>query len=211
MAKRTFKKISSFLSFKYFDRRNYNKYREEYKERTGRETVRGWNRSPEYLAYKQSNLGRIKTYAERNPEQFADKKDYVMRHSNRVYDFESEAGDRKLSGYDYLNPMKSSWGPGQIADQLNAKSVGENKELTEVYIVNAPLELGGRQVFSSAADLEQARGEIMKLYGQYIARNPDGSNKAPGTYGIIDADYYVSMLGDSDNLIAVMTADLYLT
>ena len=62
--------LDSWEDFKRLDERNRQFWGRRWKDRTGSDTLRGWNNSPEYESYLDSKENRLDTYAERNPESY---------------------------------------------------------------------------------------------------------------------------------------------
>lgn len=73
------RRIDSYKDWKFYDRKNKEKYKEAWKERKGKETARGWNESPEWKAYQKSKQNRIKTLYGRNPKAVLDNAERVFR------------------------------------------------------------------------------------------------------------------------------------
>lgn len=207
MAKRTYKSISSYLSYKYFSRVNLDKWKSEYKERTGRETARGWQTSPEFKKYYDSERNRIRTYAERNPEQFFQKKDTILRRSVLDNVQRYVYSDSPTPGAQLLNPMKGNqnFGPTRVVEGAENRAFTEGKKLTKVIRITAPDELGGNRVATTMQEVEAIRAELMRNYGNNIAK---GNKK--GSYGLIGADYSIEYHTTGANMLAVIDIELFL-
>jgi len=207
MARRTYKKISSYLSYKYFSRVNREKWKDEYKERTGRESARGWQFSPEFKKFYDSERNRIRTYAERNPEQFFEKKDTILKRSVLDDVQKYVFSDSPTPGAQLLNPMKGgdSFGPKRVVEATENKAFFEGKQLTKVIRINAPDELGGTRIATTMQEVESIRGELMRAYGANVA-----ANNPKGSYGLIGADYSVEYHSTGNNLLAVIDIDMFL-
>lgn len=207
MAKRTYKRISSYLSYKYFSRVNREKLKEEYKERTGRDTARGWQFSPEFQQFKRSEQNRIKTYAERNPEQFVSKKDTILRNSVLTDAEQYVFSDSPSPGAQLLNPMKGSenFGPMRVYRGAQNRAARQGKNITTIFRIKAPEELGGDQIATSAAEVEAIRGRLMASYGQNVA-----SGKAKGSYGLIGADYSIEYHATGSSILAIAEIEFFL-
>ena len=205
MAKRTYKRISSYLSYKYFSRVNREKWKNEYKDRTGRKTARGWNYSPEYSKYLESEKGRIITYAERNPVQFLQKKDTILRRSSADLSKKLTYSDSPQAGTKYLNPMKGNWGPEKLSNTLEQRAKALGKKLVLINRVQVPPELGTNQVFTTKGQGQNVRGDIMSNYGKNVA-----GAKAKGSYGLIGADYSVETIVTGNLMLGIIDTELYL-
>lgn len=70
MAKIKGRSLDSWEGFKRLDEQNRQLWGQRWKERTGSDTLRGWNNSPEYESYLSSKENRLDIYAERNPESY---------------------------------------------------------------------------------------------------------------------------------------------
>lgn len=207
MAKRTYETISSYLSYKYFSRINLERWKDEYKQKTGRETARGWNNSDEYRKYLNSQRSRVKLFAERNPEQFFKKKDTLLRHS-KLADFEEyQFSDSPTPGSELLNPMKGSvdFGPVRILDAAENRAFILGKRLTTIFRLTAPGLFTGERIAASQAELMQIRSEMMKSYGQNIAKG-----KKKGDYSLIGADYEVDYYVTGNDMLAIVDIEMFL-
>ena len=207
MAKRTYRKISSYLSYKYFSRVNREKWKEDYKERTGRETARGWQFSEEYKKFQDSQKGRVKTYAERNPAQFFEKKDTILKRSGLTDSQKYVFSDTPTPGAQLLNPMKGKdqFGPARIFDFTKERGARQGKQTTTIFRVTAPGLLPGSQVATSQSELEAIRGDLMKSYGANVA-----AVKEKGTYGLIGANYSVEYHETGGSMLAVVDVEMFL-
>ena len=199
MAKRHFRRIDSFLSFRYYERRAENRAKEAWKERTGRETARGWNNSPERGKYLEGRFGRIEKYAERNPESFLKYADRITK--DAIPGVEQKAaysGD--ITDPAYLNPMLSKG--GTIAEkmiqaaELRASATG--KKL--VMVGEMKWDMGGitgSATFTGRAGALAAHIEMMKDYAAAIAGFPVGIS------GLIASDYKFKTTESSGVIIMV--------
>lgn len=195
MAKRKFTRIDSFLAFRAFDRKAEQKYKDEYKQRTGKENARGWNHSKEFDRFQKSRAGRVVRYAENNPESF-------LKYSERVFrrgvpgatEKETFAGDVKH--LDTLNPMKTGTGAIDIIEQARALAKSQGKRLIIAGEYRSELLPGGKAVITGEQSVIDARNEMMRAYGAGIA-----AGQAAGSYQLIGANYSYQLVSSGSNLL----------
>jgi hypothetical protein len=205
---RVYRKISSYLSFKYFSRLSREKYKDQYKKRTGRPSARGWNFSPEYQAFLRSEKNRVITYAKRNPGQFIEKKDTILKRSKADLSQFFTYSETTQTVLQFLNPMKGVWGPTNLFDRMKSRAMALGKNAIIIGRIQADPRLGGQYLFFNRKQSLDIRGEIMKRFGaianNYIAQGLDSGTE------MIGANYSVDTVTTGNDLLAVIDVELFL-
>lgn len=209
MAKRrTFTRIQSFLSFKYFDRKSREYWQGRWKDRTGFTSARGWNNSQEFIRYRESIKDRLIKYAERNPEQFFEKLPYLLRYSKLTFDEAYKYGGTAGTVQAFLNPMRGKWGLSQLIEQLEVRAWAENKGIVLIARVTDTSESElldeETEIVTSTKESDDLRGVILRNYGNNVA-----AGKAAGTYDLMGANYQVQVLSTSTDMLAVIDMELF--
>lgn len=208
MAKRRFTRISSFLSFKYFDRKSREYWQNRWKARLGVTSARGWNGSPEFYRYRESIKDRLIKYAERNPAQFFEKLPYLLRYSKLTFEDVYRYGGTAGTAQAFLNPMRGKWGLSQLIEQLQVRAWTENKSITLVARVQESTQSGlldeEVEIVTTVKESDDLRGVILRNYGKNVA-----ANQAAGTYDLMGANYQVQVLSTSSDMLAVVDMELF--
>ena len=209
MAKRrTFTRISSFLSFKYFDRKSREYWQSRWKARLGVTSARGWNGSPEFYRYRESIKDRLIKYAERNPQQFFEKLPYLLRYSKLSFEDAYKYGGTAGTAQAFLNPMRGKWGLSQLIEQLQVRAWTENKGITLVARVQESTSSGllneEYEIVTTVKESDDLRGVILRNYGKNVA-----AGQAAGTYDLMGANYQVRVMSTSSDMLAVVDMDLF--
>jgi len=208
MARRIFRKIDGYLSYKYFSRISREKYKQEYKDRTGAETARGWNNSPEYSKFLNAEKQRVITYAERRPDQFIQKKDTILKYSNLDLSQDFTYSDKPSPGGKFLNPMKGKWGPEKLTENLRKRAEALGKDFIVINRVQAPNKLGGDKVFTTDKQGQAVRGDMMRRFGRIADRNKKYGQGSDDE--MIGANYAVETVTTGNTLLAIIDTEIFL-
>lgn len=209
MAKRrTFTRISSFLSFKYFDRKSREYWQKRWKDRLGVTSARGWNGSPEFYRYRESIKDRLIKYAERNPDQFFEKLPYLLRYSSLTFDETYKYGGTAGTVQAFLNPMRGKWGLSQLIEQLEVRAWSENKGIVLIARVqdtsDSELLDEEYEIVTSEKESDDLRGDVLRNYGRNVA-----AGKTAGNYDLMGANYQVQVISSSTDMLAVVDMELF--
>ena len=208
MARRIFTRINSFLSYKYFDRKSREYWQDRYKARTNRTTSRGWNYSSEFRSYRKSIPERVIKYAERNPRQFFEKRNYVLKYSNIDYSQTFSYGGSSMSFGQFLNPLSGKWGLEAFIDGLKLRATAAGKSIVVITRMRVAEGLEP-EVIEDRVEVddygrEAARQDIARNYRMMIAQD-----KESGTYELMGANYNVEMIVSSTQALAIIDMELF--
>ena len=206
--RRTFTRISSFLSFKYFDRKSREYWQGRWKDRTGFTSARGWNNSREFLGYRESIKDRLIKYAQRNPEQFFQKIPYLLRYSKLSFDETYKYGGTAGTAQAFLNPMRGKWGLSQLIEQMEVRAWNENKGITLIARIQESTSAGllddETEIVTSEKESNDLRGVILRNYGKNVA-----AGQPAGTYDLMGANYQVRIISTTTDMLAVVDMELF--
>lgn len=170
MAKRTYRRIEGWASFKYFDRINRIYWKNRYLKRTGAANARGWNYSPEYGGYKQAQRARIIKFAQESPEQFFAKADTVLRYSKLSYNNSFSYRQKGEKVQSYLNPHTKKWGVSNLMEQLKTRGLLAGKSSILIVKVSGPAELmpNGPEIVKTLTESNLLRDRTMINYRKNV-------------------------------------------
>lgn len=210
MAKRKYTSINSFLSYKYFDRLSRKYWQKRWKDKTGRETARGWNNSYEFRRYRSSIPGRIIKFAERRPKQFFDKAETVLRYSKFDFSFEDIYQKEKENVNEFLNPLSGAWGLTTLMRQIQARAILAGKKMLPIAKISMvpglePSVLNeDPTVITSIAESQRIREIVAKNYGDRVVKD-----KKEESYSLMGATYRLRTLVTSTQMLALFEMEIF--
>lgn len=210
MARRIFTRIQSFLSYKYFDRKAKNYWQDRWKKRNKKTTARGWNGSYEWTRYRDGIKDRLIKYAERNPTQFFEKAEFLLKYSKLDFDFSRTFGGNTESVSSFLNPMRGKWGLSNLMEQVATRALLSGKKM--IPIARVAMAKGMRPsilpndptIIKSLTEADRLRGEVLTLYGQRVVADND-----MGGYELMGANYRVRTIVTTTAMLALFDMEIF--